>query len=204
MRVEFIIAGSLLAVAAQAQGPPRDGSFEVDFARISGDAETTVFERPRFSDGNDLVAAGTATVAETESGGRIYELVGELRVVLGNTELLGERGTFVFNSAYELVRAEISGSPVQLSDFDPATDTRFSGSADTISLDNELTTARLLGPAILSRRSGQREPVDYEGCDWIYNWGNHSFTAGTPDCGVRLILGPLRDEAGTDSQSESP
>jgi hypothetical protein len=154
--------------------------------------------------GDDLISASSATYSDEEAGGTSWELSGDLRVVLRSAELIGDTGTFMFDAANELISARIFGEPVGWSDFEAESDTVYQGSAETIEIDNRATTLRLLGRTILSRRSGQREPIDYEGCDWIYNWINHSFDAGTPDCGVRMLITPLREDAATEPQSGPP
>lgn len=189
-----------------AQAPSNDVAYEVVCGEFSGESDTIVCRNASLSDGTNRITAGNLDTEKTEStatGGRIWHLNQGIRVTVGNSVLEADSGVFEFDRE-TLVFAELVGSPVTLTDFDAETDTTFSGSADTISIDNRLTTARLLGRAVLTRRSGQQEPIDYEGCDWIYNWTDHSFNAGTPDCGVRLILAPIRNDQDSESTTVTP
>ena len=138
------------------------------------------------------------------SGDRHWTLEGDLQVAIGAAELVGERGSFEFNAAGELIRGSISGLPVSLSALDVEENRSFIGSAETVSMDADSRTLQLLGSAVLSVRSGEYEPSTYQGCDWIYNWDNHSFRKGSSDCGVQLILAPIRDDQDSDATTVTP
>jgi len=200
------IAFAFIAFPAFAQTPANDVAYEVVCGIFAGESELIVCGNARLSDGTNQITAGNLDYAETqstESGGKIWHLNDGVRVVVGDAVLEAESGTFEFDRE-ELIFAELAGFPVTLSDYDADADMAFLGSADRILLDIANTTLSLLGRATLTRSVGDRESDNYEGCDWIYNWSNHSFSAGTPDCAVRLLLAPLRDDEGTDSQSVTP
>jgi len=205
-RVKSALAGALFTVPALAQAPASDVAYEVICGSFSGESELIVCRDARFSDGTNQITAGNLDYARTQttaSGGKIWHLDSGIRVEFGDAVIEADSGSFEFDRE-ELVVAELRGSPVSMSDYDAAADISFSGSADRILLDNTNTTLSLFGRATLTRRKGERELDNYEGCDWVYNWTEHSFSAGTPDCAVRLILSTSRDDEDTESPTVTP
>jgi lipopolysaccharide export system protein LptA len=74
-----------------------------------------------------------------------------------------------------------------MSDYIEEGDKTVSGMAGSVSYDNRSGTLRLVGQVTLT--VGENE---FMGCDWIYNFNDKSYRAGTTDdCdGVTIVLSP--------------
>jgi len=202
VRLSLLLAAGLCSFPALGQSGPEELPFQVECKLgVFVDATSTLCREPRWSRGDDRVTALSATSADADNGGTVWQLTDALRVTFGSAELIADSGVFELDSDRNLIRARILGEPVTWTDFNEDNDTSFSGSAEAIEIDNETTTFRLLGRTVLSRRTGERAPDDYEGCDWIYNWTDHTLDGTQGGCGVRLVITPPQDDQNAEPAS---
>lgn len=196
-----LFALTLLAVPAQGQQAP-NGGIELVCVESSGNARSgeRVCVDVRITDGTNEISAGLATTSKFDFDDSLWQLSDEVRLAFDTTEILADDAEFTFEED-ELVRAELSGNPVVISDYIEERDTRISGTATSISYDSRTGAARLAGQATLI--VGDNE---IQACDLTYNLNDKTYQAGTAaDCvGVTLRLPPPEDSDSSRGQAESP
>ena len=207
MRASPVLLIAILALPAYGQDLECNGEIKVTFESASGNSEETTFQGVHISDCTHDIIGARASTQVHESGRKTWHLEGEVRLTFGATVIDADSAVFEFEpdelQRDQLVNAELIGRPVRMSDFDATRNTAFSGTADSIYVDSRNTTLRLLGQATLFRGTNERE--GFEGCDWIYNWGDHSFSAGTTECGgIILRLARPENRNAPDPQPASP
>jgi lipopolysaccharide transport protein LptA len=182
-----IVALGLLALTAASQETSQS-SYEAACESLSGNARSdeTVCVGVRISDGMNDISAGLAATNEFDFDGSLWRLSDDVRLSFDSTEILADEALFEFEQD-ELVRAELNGSPVIMSDYIEEGDKTVSGMAGSVSYDSRSGTLRLVGQVTLT--VGENE---FMGCDWIYNFNDKSYRAGTTDdCdGVTIVLSP--------------
>jgi lipopolysaccharide transport protein LptA len=182
-----LTALGLLAVSVAGQ-ESEQASYEVAcvtwFGNARSDENTCV--GAEISDGTNEISAGLAATNELDFDGSLWRLSENVRLAFDTTEIVADDALFEFEHD-ELVRAELNGSPVVMTDYIEEEGTTVRGTAGSVSYDNRSGTFRLVGQVTL--RVGENE---FMGCDWIYNFNDKSFRAGTTDdCdGVTILLAP--------------
>lgn len=193
--VSITLALSLLTAAAVGQERAQE-SYEANCESLSGNARSdeTVCVGVTISDGMNDISAGLAATNEFDFDGSLWRLTENVRLAFDTTEVIANEALFEFE-ADELVRAELNGSPVVMSDYIEEENKMIRGVAGSVSYDSRNGTLRLLGQVTLT--VGENE---FRGCDWIYNFNDKSYRAGTTDdCdGVTIVLAPT--EASNDSR----
>jgi lipopolysaccharide transport protein LptA len=192
----------LLAFPAAGQEPAR-GSYEVDCDSLSGNVrdEESVGVGCEFTNGEMLISAGLATTNKFDLDGSLWRLSDNVRLAFGTTEILAADALLRFEQN-DLVLSELSGNPVVMTDYIEERDIAVRGSAQSISYDSRSGTVHLSGQATI--KIGENEVI---GCEWIYNFNDKSYRAGTTDeCdeGIRLLLTPPEDSDDPDDQSGAP
>ena len=196
-----LFALTLLAVPAEGQ-TLSNGGIELVCLESSGNARSG--ERAcvdvRISDGTSEISAGLATTSKFDFDDSIWSLSDEVRLAFDTTEILAGEAKFTFE-ANELVLAELSGNPVEMSDYIEERDTRVSGTATSISYDARTGAVRLIGQATLM--IGDNEVT---ACDLTYNLREKTYEAGAVgDCaGVTLRLPPPEENNDPQAPARSP
>ena len=197
------MALSLLAVPVFSQDS-ESASYEAACESLSGNARSdeteTICVGVKISDGTNDISAGLAATNEFDFDGALWRLSDDVRLRFDTTEILADDALFEFE-ADELVLGELNGSPVIMSDYIEEEDKAVSGTAESISYNSRSGTLRLIGQATLV--IGENEFI---GCDWIYNFNDKSYRAGTTDdCeGVTIVLAPPEESEDPESQNETP
>ena len=154
--------------------------------------------------GADIIFGDYRISAGSAMAQRVTELIGSwtfsesVRFAFGTAEVLASEARLEFVSG-ELRYAELIGSPVTLSDYIEETETPVSGESDSIIYDSESSTLRLTGETTFVRGSNR-----HVGCDWIYNFENNSFRAGTTECGIQITVAAPEDSEASEAQPEAP
>lgn len=182
-----LTALGLLAATVAGQ-ESEQANYEASCVSAFGNARSdeTVCVGVRISDGTNEISAGRAATNKFDFNGSLWRLSENVRLAFDTTEIVADEALFEFEQD-ELVRAELSGSPVVMSDYIEEEGKTVSGSAGSVSYDNRSGTFRLVGQVTLT--VGENE---FMGCDWIYNFNDKSYRAGTTgDCdGVTIVLAP--------------
>jgi lipopolysaccharide transport protein LptA len=188
LRASGIVALGLLVAGPAASQEASQSTYEAACESLSGNARSdeTVCVGVRISDGMNDISAGLAATNKFDFDGSLWRLSDDVRLSFNSTEILADDALFEFEQD-ELVRAELNGSPVVMSDYIEEGDKTVSGMAGSVSYDNRSGTLRLVGQVTLT--VGENE---FMGCDWIYNFNDKSYRAGTTDdCdGVTIVLSP--------------
>jgi lipopolysaccharide transport protein LptA len=188
LRASGIVALGLLVAGPATSQEASQSTYEAACESLSGNARSdeTVCVGVRISDGMNDISAGLAATNKFDFDGSLWRLSDDVRLSFNSTEILADDALFEFEQD-ELVRAELNGSPVVMSDYIEEGDKTVSGMAGSVSYDNRSGTLRLVGQVTLT--VGENE---FMGCDWIYNFNDKSYRAGTTDdCdGVTIVLSP--------------
>jgi len=187
LHASSIVALGLLSITVAGQERAQQ-TYEAACESLSGNARSdeTVCVGVKISDGTNDISAGLAATNKFDFDGSLWRLSENVRLAFDTTEILANEALFEFEND-ELVHAELNGSPVVMSDYIEEEDKTVTGMAGSVSYDNRSGTLRLLGEVTLT--VGDNE---FRGCDWIYNFNDKSYGAGTTDdCdGVTIILAP--------------
>jgi lipopolysaccharide transport protein LptA len=148
-----------------------------------------------------LISAGLATTNKFDLDGSLWRLSDNVRLAFGTTEILAADALLRFEQN-DLVLSELNGNPVVMTDYIEERDIAVRGSAQSLSYDSRGGTVHLSGQATI--KIGENEVI---GCEWIYNFNDKSYRAGTTDEsdeGIRLLLTPPEDSDDPDDQSGAP
>ena len=191
-RASYAIALILFAFPASAQNDVAGNGYEINcdsaFSSIDDDSTESVCVGVEIMVGELMISAGSATAQ------RITELIGawrfseDVRFVFGTAEVLAGEARFEFVDG-ELMFAELTGTPVIMSDFIDESQTAVSGRSDSISYDKAGSTFRLTGEATFVRGANR-----FVGCDWIYNFEDGSFRRGATECGLQITAAAPDDD----------
>lgn len=180
-----------------------NGSYEVDCESLSGNVrdEEAVWVGCEFTNGEKLISAGLATTNKFDLDGSLWRLSENVRLAFGTTEILATEALLRFERN-DLVLSELNGNPVVMTDYIEEREIAVRGSARSISYDNRSGTVHLSGEATI--KIGENEVI---GCEWIYNFNDKSYRAGTTeecDEGIRLLLTPPENNEDPDDPSGAP
>jgi lipopolysaccharide transport protein LptA len=155
----------------------------LDSQSLSFDGQAKLFElhAPQITQGNlriqadDALATGVDFNAKSE-----WTFTGNVRITIETTQIEAASAKFTFEQK-RLARGELEGSPVTFTDVDPARQTTVTGQAQKMSYDSIARTIRLTDTARM-----QRDNVEFQGCDLIYDFGAERVTSGSADCADRF------------------
>jgi lipopolysaccharide transport protein LptA len=119
-----------------------------------------------------------ATGVEFDQDGE-WRLTGNVRVEAGTAVIQADRATFTFDNG-QLSRGELEGGPVSFSDVDAAAQTSNTGRATKMSYDYVARTLRMIDGWV------QKDKVEIQGCDLIYDFTNEGVTSGSADCATTM------------------
>ena len=199
--ISLASATVLLALAASPAGsqPADDGrAFSATFDTVSIDLrqDRSIYTNVRITDGEVTISAAEGTTSESSFEDGEWTLSGGVRVVYESAELTADSATFVVEQG-ELLHGELIGAPVLIRDYIEERSAEVVGTAEIIRIDKTEETASLLGEATLSVDTNE-----YSGCDMVYRLVERTFSSGSAECGVTLVLFPEEDSA--DATSSEP
>jgi lipopolysaccharide transport protein LptA len=132
---------------------------------------------------DDALATGIDFEAQSE-----WRFTGNVRITIETTELEAASAVFTFKQK-RLSSGELEGTPVSFRDIDEARQTTVSGEARKMSYDNVARTLRLTDTARM-----QKDNVEFQGCDLIYDFAAERVTSGSADCADRFRVRVLREQ----------
>jgi LPS export ABC transporter protein LptC len=196
---------TLLAAGALAQDA-NGGRYEWSCDQLSGSLldDEEICVGFSFSDGTYSVFAGLAASSSgLQFQSSLVRMSEDISLAFGTTQVEATEALFEFE-ADEPVFAELKGSPgrpVTMTDYIEERDMAVSGTAETIAYDNRSGTLSLLGRATLTVGENQ-----YMGCNWIYNFNDKTYDAGTTDdcSGVTVLLSVPEESDDTEGQPGPP
>jgi lipopolysaccharide transport protein LptA len=158
---------------------------------LSFDGQAKLFElhAPQITQGDlrieadDALATGIDFEAQSE-----WRFTGNVRITIETTELEAASAVFTFKQK-RLSSGELEGTPVSFRDIDEARQTTVSGEARKMSYDNVARTLRLTDTARM-----QKDNVEFQGCDLIYDFAAERVTSGSADCADRFRVRVLREQ----------
>jgi lipopolysaccharide transport protein LptA len=182
--------GLLVAVSADGQEQTYEATCEELSGNLQSDEQTC--EGFRFSDGVNDIAGGLARINGFEFDDNLVRITGGVRLTFGTTEVAADEALLRFEGD-ELVQGELSGDPVEMSDYIAERDATVGGTAQSITYDSRGGTVSLNGRSTLA--VGENT---FMGCDWVYNFIEQTYEAGTSDdcSGVQFRLTPPPEESG--------
>lgn len=183
-----------LAVAVGFAADAQDTAVEelvLDSQSLSFDGQAKLFElhAPQITQGNlriqadDALATGVDFNAQSE-----WTFTGNVKITIDTTEIEAASARFTFEQK-RLARGELEGAPVQFTDVDTARQTTVTGQAQKMSYDSIARTLRLTDTARM-----QKDNVEFQGCDLIYDFGAERVTSGSADCTDRFRVIVLRKD----------
>lgn len=201
--VLLLLSGALTAQQAEqpaGEAPARirafttgcEGGIFLDFK-----SNRSVCTNVDITDGEIRITAAEGTTDETSFEDSEWLLSGDVLITFGTAALTAETARFVFRSN-ELVSGELSGDPVEITDYIEQQEAPVRGTADALRFDNAAQTAELSGRATLALGANQ-----YSGCDLIYHLTDKTARSGSSDCGVTVVYYP-EDEEPASQASQSP
>jgi lipopolysaccharide transport protein LptA len=191
----MVVALAGRSAAQPALDPPMPFAYGCDSWSIDLKNNRSICTNIEITDGEITIAAALGTTDETSFENTQWRFEGAIRVSIGTTLLTADSASFFFESN-ALAVGELSGSPVEITDFIEEQQSEVRGTADAISLDNRTQTAALTGQATLAIGANE-----YAGCDLVYHLTEKTFNSGSSDCRVviRLSLDNDEDDSGDDS-----
>lgn len=180
-----------LAVEAQEQREPEALVFAAESLTLDRQTNLIQSVKPRISQGNLRIEAdeALATGIEFEAQSE-WRFTGHVRIAVGTATIEADSAVFIFEQE-RLARGELEGTPASFSDFDEARQTTIRGRARKLSYDTVAGTLRLTDNAWV-----QRDRVEMQGCDLIYDFTAERVTSGSADCAdlFRVRVLPDSDE----------
>ncbi len=181
-----VVAGT----AAQDDGANTD-AFEFASESMTFDGQRNVFElvKPELIQGDLRIVADEAVATSIEFDQESeWRFTGRVRLGVGTTVIEADRAVFTFENE-QLARGELEGAPVSFSDIDAAVQRSVTGRAQKMSYDYVARTLRMTGsPARI-----QKNKVEMQGCDLIYDFTAERMTSGSADCADQFRLRRLPD-----------
>lgn len=186
----YVAVGVLVAVSAAGQEQTYEASCEELAGNLRSDEQ--ICEGFRFSDGANDITGGLARMSRFEFEDNLVQITGGVRLEFGTTEILAEEALLRFEGD-ELVHGELAGNPVEMSDYIAERDAAVGGTAQRITYDSQAGTVSLNGRSTLVVNGNA-----VMGCDWVYNFVEQTYEAGTSDdcSGVQFRLTPPQEENG--------
>jgi lipopolysaccharide transport protein LptA len=193
----------ILALAALPAGAQdsRAGGEELVFQ-----SESLTFDRqsnliqlrsPRISQGNLRIMADEALATGIEfDQPSEWRFTGNVRLEVGTTVIEADKSVFTFDNE-RLSRGDLEGTPVSFTDVEEGTQRIVTGRADKMSYDYIGRTLRMTGsPAWV-----QKNTIEMQGCDLIYDFTDGGMTSGSTDCADLFRLRVLPD---TEERAAAP
>jgi lipopolysaccharide transport protein LptA len=163
----------------------------LDSQSLSFDGQRKLFElhAPHITQGNLSIRADNALATGVDFNAKSeWTFTGNVRITVETTQIEAASAKFTFEQK-RLARGELEGSPVTFTDTDAAREITVTGQAQKMSYDSIARTIRLTGTARM-----QRDNVEFQGCDLIYDFGAERVTSGSADCADRFRVIARKDQ----------
>lgn len=188
-----ILLACTLALAALPAGAQASRGEELVFQ-----SESLTFDRqsnliqlrsPRISQGNLSIMADEALATGIEfDKPSEWRFTGNVRLEVGTTVIEADKSVFTFDNE-RLSRGDLEGSPVSFTDVEEGTQRSVTGRATKMSYDYIRRTLRMTGsPAWV-----QKDKIEMQGCDLIYDFTDGRMSSGSTDCADLFRLRVLPD-----------
>ena len=164
----------------------------LDSQSLSFDGQAKLFElhAPQITQGNLRIQADEALATGVDFNARSeWTFTGNVRITIETTQIEAGSARFTFEQK-RLARGELEGSPVTFTDVDATRQTTVTGQAQKMSYDAIARTIRLTDTARM-----QRDNVEFQGCDLIYDFGAERVTSGSADCADRFRVIARKDQS---------
>jgi len=195
------LAALTLSVAATAQDGRGTQELLLDSESLSFDRQTNLIElkAPRITQGNLRIEADEALATGTDFDERSeWRFKGNVRITVDTAVLEADSAVFTFESQ-QLSRGELEGSPASFTDFDKTRQASITGRARKMSYDYIGRTLRMTDNAWV-----QRDKLEMQGCDLIYDFGAERVTSGSADCVDLFRVRVLPDQDEQDAPTDPP
>lgn len=200
IRNAVTLAATLLALSsplhAQEDAGPRTYSLDCESLSLDLKSNRSLCQMLVVTDGSTRLTADQGSANETNFENSAWQLTGHVSISLQTAVMSADSAMFEF-SANQLVRGELSGAPVAMSDFIEEQNATIRGTAERIVYDGRSATLELLGQATLSLDNNE-----YQGCDLIYDLDDKTFNSGSSECGVRVRVAPPPAGSNADSPED--
>jgi lipopolysaccharide transport protein LptA len=176
--------------AAEAQNTAVE-ELVLDSQSLSFDGQAKLFElhAPEITQGTLRIQADDALATGVDFNARSeWTFTGNVKITIETTQIEATSAKFTFEQK-RLARGELEGSPVTFTDVDPAQQMTVTGQAQKMSYDSIARTIRLTDTARM-----QRDNVEFQGCDLIYDFGAERVTSGSADCADRFRVIARKDQ----------
>ena len=163
----------------------------LDSQSLSFDGQAKLFElhAPEITQGSLRIQADDALATGVDFDARSeWTFTGNVRITIETTQIEATSARFTFEQK-RLARGELEGSPVTFTDVDAARQKTVTGQAQKMSYDSIARTIRLTDTARM-----QRDNVEFQGCDLIYDFGAERVTSGSADCADRFRVIARKDQ----------
>jgi len=177
-----LVLAVAIGFAADAQNTAVE-ELVLDSQSLSFDGQRQLFElhAPQITQGNLRIRADDALATGVDFNARsVWTFTGNVQIMVETTQIEAASARFTFEQK-RLSRGELEGSPVTFTDVDPAQQMTVTGQAQKMSYDSIARTIRLTDTARM-----QRDNVEFQGCDLIYDFGAERVTSGSADCADRF------------------
>jgi lipopolysaccharide transport protein LptA len=180
-RLSVLALALSLGAVAGGQSNTRGGeeiAFESDSVTFDRQNNWIQLDRPRITQGDLRISADEAVATGTEfDEAAEWRLTGGVRIEAGTAVFEADRAVFTFANE-RLSRAELEGAPVAFSDVDTAAQTSITGRAQKMSYDYVGRTLRMID----DNAWVQKDQVEIQGCDLIYDFAAERVTSGSAGC----------------------
>jgi lipopolysaccharide transport protein LptA len=188
-----------LALAAESPAAAQDDRAKGE--ELVFQSESLTFDRqsnlmqarsPRITQGDLRIMADEAVATGIEfDKPSEWRFTGNVRLEVGTTVIEADKSVFTFDNE-QLSRGELEGTPVSFTDVDTATQRSVTGRAEKMSYDYIGRTMRMTG----SPARVQKNNIEMQGCDLIYDLADGGMTSGSTDCAdlFRLRVLPNTEE----------
>jgi lipopolysaccharide transport protein LptA len=188
-----------VALAGGAQEADREKQeLELESATLDFNGQTNLFEvtAPRIRQGDLYIAADSAVGSSIEfDESSEWRFTGNVRIEVGTAVMEADSAVFTFANE-QLASGELEGTPTSFSDVDASTQTSVTGRAQKMSYDNVERVLRMTGDVRM-----QKDRVEMQGCDIIYDFAAERVTSGSSDCSDRFRVRVLPEP---DEQAAAP
>ena len=197
------LAFAALALGATVVAQENRGTQELllDSESLSFDRQTNLIElkAPRITQGNLRIEANEALATGTDFDERSeWHFKGNVRITVDTAVLRADSAVFTFDHQ-QLSRGELDGSPASFMDSDQTRQTSINGRARKMSYDYIGRTLRMTDNAWI-----QRDKLEMQGCDLIYDFAAERVTSGSADCADLFRVRVLPDQGEQDASTDPP
>jgi len=188
------LALAVVSSGGAQENPAKGEELVFQSESLTFDRESNLIQArgPRITQGDLRIRADEALATGIEfDKPSEWRFTGNVRFEIGTTVIEADKSVFIFDNE-QLSRGELEGAPVSFTDVDEETKRSVTGRAEKMSYDYIGRTMRMTGsPAWV-----QKNNIEMQGCDLIYDFADGGMTSGSTDCAdlFRLRVLPETEE----------